>query len=63
MNNRRKFSSVTVIAGCFVCNGSEAIWTTANAMAVAARHADATGHDTWADQILNVRYVCSDAAQ
>jgi hypothetical protein len=59
MSNRRKLSSVRVIGGCFVCNGSDAIWTSANAMAVAARHADATGHETWADQILNVRYVCS----
>ena len=49
-------TSSTAIAGCFVCNGSLAIWTTKNAMALAARHHDATGHMTWADQSLTVRY-------
>jgi len=44
------------MAGCFVCNGSVAIWTAKNAMALAARHHDATGHMTWADQSLTVRY-------
>ncbi|CAH1689335.1 conserved hypothetical protein [Hyphomicrobiales bacterium] len=51
-------TSVNVIAGCFDCNGSEAIWTAKNAMAVAARHAEAKGHKTWADQTLSVRYAC-----
>lgn len=48
------------MAGCFVCRGSDAIWTSANAMAVAARHAAATGHETWADQALSVRYSCAE---
>lgn len=54
-------TSVSVIAGCFVCNGSDAIWTSKNAMAVAARHASSTGHETWADQSLSVRYQCRQA--
>lgn len=54
-------TSVSVIAGCFVCSGSDAIWTSKNAMAVAARHASSTGHETWADQSLSVRYQCRQA--
>lgn len=49
-------TSTTVMGGCFVCKGSIAIWTGKNAMAVAARHHDATGHQTWADQSLSIRY-------
>lgn len=54
--SRHVQTSTTVKAGCFVCNGITVIWTSANAMAVAARHHDATGHRTWADQALSVRY-------
>jgi len=45
-----------VIAGCFQCYGSDAIWFGPNAQAVAARHCDATGHETWADVTLMIRY-------
>lgn len=45
-----------VQAGCFVCHGSDAHWFGPNAQAVAARHHDATGHPTWADVVLLVRY-------
>ena len=41
------------MAGCFVC-GKE--WQSKNALALAARHHDATGHATWAEQVLSVRY-------
>ena len=51
-------TSVDVMAACFTCAGSTAIWVAKNAMAVAARHAQATGHETWADQNLSVRYKC-----
>lgn len=44
------------LAGCFDCNGTDAIWFAKNAMAVAARHHDATGHATWCDQVISVRY-------
>ena len=53
---RRTVSSRTVMAGCFQCNGSEAMWTSGNAMGVAARHHDATGHQTWVDQIIQTTY-------
>lgn len=54
--SRSTSTSSTVMAACFVCKGSDAIWTGKNAMAVAARHHDATGHQTWADQHLSIRY-------
>ncbi|AOG03405.1 hypothetical protein [Bosea sp. RAC05] len=57
---RRTASSRTVTAGCFQCNGSMAIWTSGNAMGVAARHHDATGHETWVDQIIMTRYGSKD---
>ena len=60
--SRTVATSSTVMAGCFVCKGSVAIWTTKNAMALAARHHDATGHMTWADQSLTVRYGTETAA-
>lgn len=55
---RQTRTSRTVIAGCFQCGGSQALWTSGNAQGVAARHADAhPGHETWADVILQVKYV------
>lgn len=58
MSDLRRMTSVRVFAGCMVCGGTDAMWTAPSAMAVAARHAAATGHETWADQALSVRYVC-----
>lgn len=58
MRNLLKSTGVHVQAGCFVCAGSDAMWTAPNAMAVAVRHATATGHETWADQVLAVRWRC-----
>lgn len=58
---RQRYTHVTVMAGCFTCNGSDALWLTRNAMALAAKHADTTGHETWADQVLQVRYKCEAA--
>jgi len=49
----RRQSGVThAMGGCFDCNGSDAIWTARNAVACAARHATATGHHTWAEQVI-----------
>lgn len=45
-----------VFAGCFQCNGSEAIWRSKNAQGVAARHHDATGHITWVEVNMSIRY-------
>lgn len=44
------------LAGCWVCHGGDAQWTARNAMAVAARHHDVTGHTTWVEQTLSVVY-------
>lgn len=46
----------TVTAGCFECNGSDAIWHSKNAQAVAAKHHYKTGHTTWVDVYLSIRY-------
>ena len=46
----------TIMAGCFNCWGSEAHWFAKNAQAVAARHHDATGHCTWVDVGMSIRY-------
>lgn len=56
MTLRETWVSRSVIAGCFQCNGSDALWTSPNAQGVAARHHDATGHTTWADVNLSIRY-------
>ena len=53
---RRTFTSRIVHAGCFVCHGTDAHWTHAGAQGTAAKHHDATGHATWSDVILSVRY-------
>lgn len=49
-------TSTNAIGGCFECNGSDAIWTGRNSVACAARHCDATGHETWADQTMSIKY-------
>lgn len=53
---RATYTSRTLVAGCFVCNGSDGIWFAKNAQGVAARHHDATGHTTWCDVGLMIRY-------
>ena len=53
---RKTYVVRDVIAGCFVCNGSDYIWNGPNAQGVAARHHDATGHTTWADVTLMIQY-------
>ena len=54
MSGRTYVTGIT--AGCFQCKGSDAIWTSANALGVAARHHQATGHTTWCDRIMVTRY-------
>lgn len=49
-------TAVEVRAGCLTCHPGEAVWTSANAMLVAARHAKATGHPTWCEQLLRVAF-------
>jgi hypothetical protein len=55
---RHTATSRDVRAGCFVCYGSDARWFGGQAQGVAARHHDATGHATWADVSMSVRYGC-----
>lgn len=43
-------------AGCLICHGADAHWTSANAQALAAQHHDRTGHATWCDVALSIRY-------
>jgi len=45
-----------VRAGCYQCNGFEPMWIKPNAQGVAARHHDATGHDTWVEVGLMIYY-------
>jgi hypothetical protein len=59
MNDRlhSRASGVThAMGGCFDCGGSEAIWHARNAVACAANHARATGHHTWAEQVISIAY-------
>ena len=49
-------TAVEVRAGCLTCHPGSVGWTSANAMLVAARHAKATGHATWAEQVLRVAF-------
>ena len=42
-----------VRAGCSTCQDR---WSGKNAQAVAARHHDKTGHETWVEVVMRVRY-------
>jgi hypothetical protein len=53
---RKTRTSREVLAGCFQCNGSDYMWQGPQAQGTAARHHDATGHETWADVHMSVRY-------
>jgi hypothetical protein len=53
---RETFTSRDVRAGCFICHGTDACWSGGQAQGTAARHHDATGHPTWTDVNLSVRY-------
>lgn len=53
---RNTYTSRTLFAGCFECSGSEARWFGPNSQGVAARHHDATGHTTWVDIAMSIRY-------
>lgn len=53
---RMTSTSRDVRAGCFSCHGTNAAWFGGQAQGTAARHHDATGHATWSDVILSVRY-------
>ncbi len=48
--------SRSLMGGCFVCHGEEAHWFGPNTQGVAARHYDATGHQTWVDVNMSITY-------
>jgi len=54
--SRRTKTMRDVRSGCFVCHGTDAKWWGPQAQGTAARHHDATGHETWADVLMCVRY-------
>lgn len=45
-----------VKAGCRDCHGGRPHWLGRNALALAARHHDQTGHQTWCEQQLRTVY-------
>lgn len=53
---RRSVTTRQVRAGCYECHGGRPHWLGRNAVALAARHHDATGHRTWGDQAINTVY-------
>jgi len=44
------------MAGCYQCGGLDMKWYGPNAQGVAARHHDATGHQTWVEVHLTIYY-------
>lgn len=56
MGRTRRSGIIHAMSGCYVCHGGEAKWWDKNALACAARHHDATGHPTWAEQTILVKY-------
>lgn len=54
--SRRTRTNRNVSAGCFTCHGTRAVWFGGQAQGTAAQHHDNTGHPTWADVQMSVRY-------
>jgi len=53
MSRETRAGITSVIGGCNVCGK---VWESKNTLALAAKHHDATGHSTWVEQVLSVRY-------
>ena len=53
---KTKSGVIHAAAGCRICHAGNAHWFGKNALAVAARHHDTTGHPTWCEQAIIVRY-------
>ena len=48
---------VHIMAGCFICDpDGKGRWFAKNALGVAARHHDSTGHPTWCEYGVVVNY-------
>ena len=58
---RTRVGRMAIMAGCYDCDGGEARWFGGNAQGVAARHHDATGHETWVETAWSIRYGGKDA--
>lgn len=53
---RQASMSRKLYGGCYQCHGDEAHWFGVNTQGVAARHHDATGHTTWVEIAISIRY-------
>ena len=53
---RQKTERRDLLAGCYVCDGTTARWTAANAQALAAQHHDRTNHATWVKYDGEIQY-------
>jgi len=53
---RITYTQRKTISGCFLCHGGAPHWTGWNAAACAASHHDHTGHPTWAELNISIRY-------
>lgn len=47
---------ISHMAGCSVCHRTAAAWFARNAQGLAAQHHDRTGHPTWFEGVMSVRY-------
>jgi hypothetical protein len=56
VHNRIRKTERIYAAGCVVCWGDKVHWTTANAQALAVKHHDRTGHETWCNINARTRY-------
>lgn len=56
MKKRVTTTDRLVSAGCLDCGKPGAMWTGGNAQAVAARHHDRSGHRTWVNVYMKIRY-------
>jgi len=56
VSKRERSLTVTMRAGCNTCHSGQAFWLGRNAQAVAARHHDKTGHQTWVDASMLTTY-------
>lgn len=53
---RKTSTSRSLFGGCYQCYGDKPQWFGPNTQGVAARHHDATGHTTWVEIAMTVRY-------
>lgn len=53
---QKRVARLATTAGCYVCGGGDIQWEGGNAQGVAARHHDATGHQTWVGVVWSIVY-------